>query len=188
MGSSLERLMPEILTRRSVREYEARPVEKDKILTCMEAARLAPSACNKQPWHFIVVDDPAKKEELCRAAFNFPPRFNHFAFSAPVLIAVVAEVDFLTHHIFGGMQGLPYYLLDIGAAIENLMLQAVKEGLGSCWLGWFDERGVKKALTLPAGKRIVSLLTLGYPANSDLPLKTRKETGEIVSFNTYRKK
>jgi len=177
-------MIPEIANRRSVRKYLARPVGREKILSCLESARVAPSACNKQPWRFMVVDDPRKKEGVCRAAFRFPPAFNAFALQAPVIIVVIADVDFMTHQIFGGIQGVPYYLLDIGAAIENFMLQAVSEGLGTCWLGWFDERAVKIFLKLSPKKKIVSLLTLGYPADGSLPEKSRKPLGDICVFDS----
>lgn len=175
-------MIREIHERRSVRKYLDRPVERDKILSCLESARFAPSACNKQPWRFIVVEEPQEREGLCRAAFRFPPGFNAFAFQAPVLVVVVAEVDFLTHRIFGGIQGIPYYLLDIGAAIENFMLQAVSEGLGTCWLGCFDERAVKKFLKLPSSRKVVSLLTLGYAADETPLEKKRKKREEMSSF------
>jgi len=175
-------MIREIRDRRSVRKYLDQPVEREKILNCLESARLAPSACNKQPWRFLVVEESRKREEVCRAAFRFPPEMNMFAFQAPVIIVVVAEVDFLTHRVFGGIQGVPYYLLDIGAAIENFVLQAVSDGLGTCWLGWFDEKVVKKVLQLPVHKKVVSLLTLGYPADEVPWEKKRKKLEEMSAF------
>jgi len=179
-------IIDQIAGRFSARDYLEKKVDRALIELCLESARLAPSACNKQPWYFVVVDDPVLKEKACKAAFDFPPQFNKFAFRAPVVVAVCAEVDFITHKVFGGVKNIQYYMLDIGAAVENFLLQASSLGFGSCWLGWFNEKKLKKALGIPKGVRVVSLVTLGYPA-AQAKKKERKNLKDIYSYNAYRK-
>jgi nitroreductase len=170
--------------RQSDRGYSDRPVSREQIERCLEAARLAPSACNSQPWFFVVVDDRALRlamaEKLCDKIMN------RFVLSAPVLVAVVAEPPRLIPRLAGLFKGKPYYLLDIGMAVENFCLQATDEGLGSCILGWFDEQGVKRLLGVPKGKRLPLVIALGHPLESAPRAKVRKAPGEIWSYNAYR--
>lgn len=170
--------------RRSIRKYEDKPVEKEKILACLEAARLAPSASNIEPWKFIVVDDKKLKNKLSNEAFTGLGIINTFAKKAPVLIVVIAEPDIVVGRVVSVLQNLQFYLLDIGAAIENFLLQAAELGLGTCWLGVFNERKVKKLLNIPPWKRVASIISLGYPAEEPKE-KKRKSLEEMSSFNAY---
>lgn len=171
--------------RHSVRAYSDKPVELEKIQRCIEAARLAPSACNSQPWTFIVVDDPQIKNTLADTASNKLLPLNHFTKQAPVIIAIVIEKPKLIAELGGLVKDREYPLIDIGIAAEHICLQAVAEGLGTCMLGWFDEKKAKKILQIPAGKRIGLMITLGYPANKKRKNRPRKEMEEIVRFNRY---
>lgn len=160
-----------------------RPVEKNKIDRCLEAARLAPSACNAQPWRFIIIDDPVLKNKLARKIFRGPYAINTHAEPAPVWIAVVSEKSAFMTRFGGFLRGTPFYLLDIGAAIMQLLLAATEQNLGTCWLGWFDERYAKKILGISRDKKICSLVALGYPAEDTRP-KNRKILTDISSYNT----
>ncbi len=169
----------------SVRKYKNIPVERDKILRCLEAARLSPSACNSQPWHFVVVD---KLEELASLAdkTTLPlSKLNQFVKGSPVIIALVAEKPNLSAQIGGMIKKKPYYLMDIGIAAEHFCLQAAEEGLGTCMLGWFNEKAVKEYLSVPKNKSIPLLITLGYSEKDTPPNKIRAKLKEIYSFGKY---
>jgi nitroreductase len=170
--------------RQSDRGYNDRPVSREQIERCLEAARLAPSACNSQPWFFVVVDDPALRLQVAERLQDMV--MNRFAAGAPVLVAVVAEPQGLVPRLAGLVKEKPYYLMDIGMAVENLCLQAADEGLGSCILGWFDEPGVKRLLGIPKGKRVPLVITLGYPQDPTTRAKVRKEPADIWSYNGYK--
>ncbi len=170
--------------RQSDRGYSDRPVSREQLERCLEAARLAPSACNSQPWFFVVVDESQLRSAVAERLQDMV--MNRFASSAPVLVAVVAETPNLIPRLAGQLKGKPYYLLDIGMAVENLCLQAADEGLGSCIIGWFDEAGVKRLLGIPKGKRVPLVITLGYPATAVTRVKERKSRGETCSYNGYR--
>jgi nitroreductase len=160
-------------------------VEREKLLLCLEAARLAPSACNAQPWHFLVVDDPALKEKLADHAFSglFAMKF---AREAPVIVALVANQHSLPSRAGGAVRRVDFSLLDLGIAGEHFVLQAAELGLGTCWIGWFDERAARKILEVPRGKRIAYLISLGYPAEpAAVALHRRKPILQMSSFNRW---
>lgn len=161
--------------RQSDRRYEERAVPRELIMRCIEAARLAPSACNSQPWHFVAVDDPQLKTRLARAA------------EAPVIVAVVLERMNVTARIGSMLKRKDYSLLDVGIAVEHFCLQAAELGLGTCILGWFDEPQAARLLGVPRGRRIPLLVTVGYPAAATRE-KVRKPIAEISSWNAYRPK
>lgn len=171
-------------TRQSDRGYSDRPVTREQIEACLEAARLAPSACNSQPWSFVVVDDPQLRRQVADQLQDMV--MNRFAGSAPVLVVVVAETPNLIPRLAGEWKGKPYYLMDIGMAVEHFCLQAADAGLGSCILGWFNEQGVKRLLGIPRGKRVPLVITLGHPLEPGARPKNRKELAAIRSYNGYR--
>lgn len=168
----------------SVRRYKDLPIEKNLIERCVEAARLAPSACNSQPWKFIVVNDGGLKERLCNEAFSSIYNMNSFAKTAPVIIAVVSEKGAFFAKIGGYFRGTRYYLIDIGIACEHLVLQAAELGIGSCLLGWFNERAVKRLLGIPREKKVDLLISLGYYEDVEKE-KIRRPLHEILSYNKY---
>jgi nitroreductase len=172
--------------RKSIRDFLDRPVEREKIMMCLEAARLAPSACNSQPWKFIVVDDKQLKNKLCRAAFSGIYSMNSFCKMAPVIVVVISEKSKFIARIGELFRGTKYYLIDIGIACEHFVLQAEDLGLGTCWIGWFDEEAVKSTLGIPHRKKIDVLIALGYYNREKLGLEHGRETmDEIASFNSY---
>ena len=169
--------------RYSLRDYSSRAVERDVLERCLEAARLAPSACNSQPWRFIVVDSPDLRERLADAAFSGICTMNQFARKAPVLVVIIRETSRYAARLGGKLRGIPYSLIDLGIAGEHFALQAAEEGLGTCWLGWFHERAVKKVLGLNRRERVDILFSVGYPAEGrEQPEKKRKALSEIREY------
>ena len=186
---SHSKLLNVIQDRRSVRKFDPRPVQRDTLLTCIEAARIAPSADNVQPWRFIVLDDPEIKRAFEENVFSGIYRITKWAMKAPVLIVLCADLNFVVHQVAEALQTIPYYLLDIGIAGEHFVLQAQELGLGTCWIGWFNVRKAKKILNLPRGVRICELMAVGYPSKDWAPKpKKRKAMEEIVFFNGWKRK
>lgn len=172
--------------RKSVRDFLDRPVEREKVMMCLEAARLAPSAGNSQPWKFIVVDDKELKKTLCSAAFSGVYSINSFCKMAPVIVVVVSEKSKFLARIGGMFRDTKYYLIDIGIAIEHFVLQAEDLGLGTCWIGWFNEKMAKSILNIPQHKKIDILIALGYYDIKKLgPAHNREPLEKIASFNSY---
>ncbi len=174
-----------INNRQSVRGYKPDMVEKDKIERIIEAGRISPSACNAQPWKFIVVDDHELKNQVADATSNKIIGINHFTKQAPVHIVVVLEPANFNSNFGSIMKDKNLPLIDIGITTAQMCLQATAEGLGTCILGWFNERTIKKVLNIPKSKRVILVITLGYAASEELREKKRKLTAEITSSNKY---
>ncbi|MDX9848626.1 MAG: nitroreductase family protein [Tenuifilaceae bacterium] len=174
-----------VKNRQSDRGYINKHIEKEKLERILDAARLSPSACNAQPWKFIVVDNPEIKNKLADTTSSKILGMNHFTKQAPIHIVIVLEGGNFNSK-FGSLvkqKNLP--LIDIGIAAEHICLAATSEGIGSCMIGWFDEAEVKKLLNIPRSKRPILIITLGYPAKPETREKRRKETYEVVSYNRY---
>ncbi len=172
--------------RKSVRDFLDRPVERKRIMMCLEAARLAPSACNSQPWRFIVVDDKQLKNKLCDAAFSGIYSVNAFCKMAPVLVVVISEKSKFLARIGGMFRGTKYYLIDIGIAIEHFVLQAEDLDLGTCWIGWFNEGAIKPILNIPQREKIDILIALGYYDREKLGSEHGREPiDKTAFFNSY---
>lgn len=169
--------------RQSTRKYSERKVDRALIDKCLEAARLAPSARNSQPWSFIVVDDPAVIQKLSDSAFAGIYKSTRFAGHAPVLIVVITEkADYITR-MGNLLRNTKYSLIDIGIAGEHLVLQAEELGLRTCWLGWFSARGVRKVLNLPKSTRIDVMICLGYPQDRQFrKARKRRSLSEIRHY------
>ncbi|MGE0088007.1 MAG: nitroreductase family protein [Bacteroidales bacterium] len=175
----------EILKRRqSDRAYLPKPIEKEKLNRIIEAARLAPSACNAQPWKFIVVDDFDLKNKIADCTSSKVLGMNHFTKQAPVHIVIVEEKANFTSSAGSLIKNKTFPLIDIGIAAEHICLQATAEGLGTCMIGWFDESKVKKLLNIPKSKRVPLIIAIGYPAKETRE-KRRKPLNEVVSYNGY---
>ncbi|MDD2963949.1 MAG: nitroreductase family protein [Bacteroidales bacterium] len=176
-----------IRMRQSVRRYAARPVEREKLEQCLEAARLAPSASNSQPWTFVVVDDPELKEKVARETYSSMVSFNKFAQQAGVLVVIVIEKPRLITQVGSIIKNKEYPLIDIGIAAEHFCLQATELGLGTCMLGWFNQAPIRTLLHIPFSKTIGLVITVGYPDESVIQReKTRKPFSEVVRYNGYR--
>ena len=172
--------------RYSVRNYKDTPVARDTINRCIEAARLAPSACNSQPWKFIVVDDTELLKKLSRAAFEGILKFNHFAFNAPSLVVIVSQRQKAFAKFGGIVKRKNFSQMDIAIAAEHFCLQAAEEELGTCMLGWFNETKVRKTLSIPRLKRVELIISVGFSADDKIPHKKRKSMDGILSYNKYR--
>ena len=175
-----------IKVRQSVRSYSSKAVEKEKIEKCLEAARLAPSASNSQPWKYIVVDDNELKNEVAETTFDNIFKFNKFTLQAPVIIVIVMEKPKLITQIGGEIKDKEFPLIDIGISAEHFCLQAAELGLGTCMIGWFNQKRIKDLLNIPKKKTIGLLITLGYsPDDYTIRKKIRKENSEIIGYNKY---
>jgi len=172
--------------RQSVRQYDTKPVEREKLEKLIDAVRLAPSASNSQPWKLIIVEDPGLKDQVAKSTFNRVVSFNKFTVSAPVLAVLVIEKPKKITQIGGMIKQRDFPLIDIGIAAEHFCLQAADLGLGSCMLGWFNERRIKQLLHIPRELRIGLVITLGYPPEGyPLRPKSRKKAAAMSSYNEY---
>jgi len=172
--------------RRSIRQYTDKPVEREKIEACLEAARLAPSTSNSQPWKFIVVDDPDLRSIVAKETVAPFRSFNTFTDQVPVLVAVMADKISVKAKTGQLLRRFDFGLIDIGIATEHFCLQATELGLGTCMLGWFHEKAVKKLLDIPRNKRVYLMIALGYPRDEQVRGKRRKPLAEVRSYNRYR--
>jgi len=166
-----------IQRRKSVRVYDRRPIPDDVLMKILEAGRIAPSASNIQPWHFIVVRDQKRREALSTG------RYAGFLKDSPVVIVGC-----------GNKRSSPKWnTIDVTIALENMVLAATGEGVGTCWIGSFDEDSVKRAINAPPDCNIVAMLAVGYPRDGlDLVSKViaarkRKSFNEVVSFEEFGK-
>jgi nitroreductase len=164
-----------IRTRKSVRRYLNETVEEDKLLAVLEAGRLAPSASNRQEWRLIIVKDTETKKKLAEAANS-----QSFIAEASVVIAACAETD---EHVMSCGQAC--YPIDVAIALDHMTLAAVELGLGTCWIGAFDESKVKQILGVPAEIRVIALMPLGYPYDSSVANKRRLPLKEIVKYEHW---
>ena len=170
-------IMSAIKKRKSVRGFLEQDVEEDKLRVILEAARLAPSASNRQEWRFVVVRDIATRQNLMKAAKN-----QTFVAEASVVIACCAETD---NHLMSC--GQLCYPIDVAIAIDHMTLMAVELALGTCWIGAFYEEEVKKILDIPKDIRVVGLLPIGYPVDPKEIKKDRKSLMEIVNSERWGK-
>lgn len=171
--------------RRSCRRYDpSRSVPPDVIDGCLQAARLAPSACNGQPWRFVVVDDAETRRALYDKA-RMPGIRHTWWQDVPVFVALCAERDLLTPRVASAISGVQYSLLDLGIAGEHFVLAAADAGLGTCWVGWFRERVVKKLLKIPRHVRVVSLIAVGYAAEERERTSPRRDLAELAFKNEW---
>ncbi len=168
-------VMDAIRTRKSVRAYLDKPVEDDKLSAVLEAGRLAPSASNRQEWRFVVVRDAGTRKKLAAAAGG-----QAFVGEAPVVIAACALTD--GHVMKCGQLSYP---IDLAIALDHITLAAVEQGLGTCWIGLFDEHEVKEILEIPEQIRVVELMPLGYPADPSVKLKKRFPLREVVKYERW---
>jgi nitroreductase len=163
-----------VKSRYACRSYQPRPIEQDKLLRVLEAARLAPSGSNRQPWKFVVVYDLEVKRRLVRACAN-----QTFVATAPVVIAGCGLMP--DRMMSCGVPGDP---VDVAIAMEHLSLAATAEGLASCWIGAFSQDEVREVLGVPSTVKVIELMTLGYPADR-LRVKPRKPLAEIISIDRW---
>ncbi|OGS20797.1 MAG: nitroreductase [Elusimicrobia bacterium RIFOXYA2_FULL_40_6] len=168
------KVMEAIKNRRSVRKYQNKPIEKEKMNLILEAARLAPSARNRQEWQFVVAQNKQTIEKLSVAA-------NNQAFIAQAA-AVIACCGINDGYIM--RCGQPATPIDLAIAIDHMTLKAQEEGIGTCWIGSFFQDQVKMLLGIPEDIPVIELLALGYPAENPEP-RNRKNLEEIVHWEKW---
>jgi len=164
-----------IRARRSIQEYSSRPVEKENLDRVLEAGRPAPSAANRQPWHFIVVTDPSVREAL-RVSYE-----HDWFVNAPFIIAACADPD----SAWVRRDGEEYWKVDVAMALQNMVLCAAEEGLGTCWIAAFNEEAARRVLKIPEKTRVVALTPLGYPEEMEGEVSDRKKLSETAHYEHW---
>jgi len=167
-----------IKNRKSVRAYSDEKVSEEDVKRLIDAARLAPSAGNIQPWEFVIVKNMEMKRKLSDAALN-----QTFIQTAPVVIVVFADVT-RSSRGYGNRGQHLYSLQDTAAATENILLAAQELGLATCWVGAFRENEVAKALQAPRNLRPVAIVPVGHPAESPAA-PPKRSVNEIVHYETF---
>lgn len=179
----MEDFLELVNARQSDRAYDTeREVESEKLERILEAARLAPSACNAQPWRFVVITDRELSQKVGKAAAGLG--MNKFVKQAPVHILIVEESANFTSFLGSKVKDKHFPLVDIGIAASHIVLAAENEGLGSCIVGWFDEKEIKSLVGIPMSKRLLLLITIGYSTKSKRG-KLRKDSSKVISYNKY---
>jgi len=175
----------ELIERRvSCRSYRVDAVPEEHIRQILEAARLAPSACNQQPWRFAVVRNPELRRRIVVEGF-LPGLQMNWALEAPVHIVMGMQTSFIPHTLGASVSGVDYPWVDIGIAGEHLVLAATEFGLGTCWIGWIKPRAVAKIVAWPRSIKPVVVLTVGFPRNVEGRKPTsarRKGLAELVKW------
>lgn len=166
--------------RESCRNFSDRPVEKEKLIKCIEAARLAPSACNSQPWSFKAVNNKEMAAKLAPCLQDLG--MNKFTDKCPAFIVITEEKATLSAKFGGILKSQHFAQMDIGIAATHICLAATELGLSTCILGWFKEDKIKSELNIPNTKRIRLVIAIGYAATQDIRDKKRKSFEEIAEF------
>jgi len=167
-----------ISERRSIRKYKDAPVELEKIERVLNAARLAPSWKNMQCWRFLVLTDPARRASLLDAFPDDNPGKRAIG-TAPCVIVVCADPA-----ESGIENGIEYYIADAAIAFDHLCLAAQGVGLGTCWMGWYNEAAIKAVLGIPQQIRVIGITPLGYPDQEPKP-RPRKELSQVAFFEHW---
>ena len=164
-----------VKNRRSIRDYEYTPVEREQLSKILEAGRLSASANNNQPWHFVVLTGKAARERV------FPAYPKDWFAKAPVILVACATPE----AAWSRQDGESYWKVDTAIAVQNMILVAHELGLGTCWIAAFDETKVKDAVGIPKEIRVIALMTLGYPAETKGAITERKPLEEILHYEHW---
>jgi nitroreductase len=170
--------------RKSIRKYQDKPIEREKLRLCLEAARLSPSACNSQPYKFIVVDDKDIRDNLAKEVFSGIYSICKFAASAKAFAIIVLQKQNFTARLGNKIQDIDFRQVDIGIAAEHFVLQAEELGLGTCHIGLFDKKKTAKILKIPKNYRAELMIAIGYPDENHKE-RAKKNFDDIASFNEY---
>ena len=166
--------------RQSCRKYDGRKVEHEKLAACVEAARLAPSACNSQPWSFVVVENETLLPEVAKCAQS--SGINQFTENAGAFFVVLEEHAVLMPNLRKMLDSQYFAKCDVGGVIYALTLAAAEQGLGTCIIGMFDRPRLCELLDIPVEKHIAMLIAVGYPAEDAVRDKVRKPVADIVRY------
>jgi nitroreductase len=165
--------------RKSTRSFHSRPVNEKDITAIIESARLAPSACNSQTWRFVTVTRREVIQNICQEAMR-PVVPNKWLEQAPLIIVGCSQLDVIANRIGGMITGIEYYQIDLGIAMEHMVLKATELGLGTCWIGWFNENRLKEILGIPKRIKVSALLAVGHPKDDSSGKRKRKPIEKIV--------
>ena len=169
--------------RQSDRAYLSdRPIGRDVLERILESARMAPSACNGQPWHFTVITTQPLLGEVAKATSSLG--LNRFVKDSSALVLITQEPTNITSKLGCGIKDKDFPLMDLGIAASYITLAAEDEGVGSCILGWFDEKKIKELTGIPSNRRLMLIVSLGYTAKPKRK-KVRKDFNKVVSFELY---
>ncbi|MCK5758064.1 MAG: nitroreductase family protein [Clostridiales bacterium] len=171
--------------RQSVRKFNNRLIDRDVLNKCTEAARLSPSACNAQPWKFLIVDDPELVKRVASCTYSSIVKFNKFTDNAAAFAVVVMETGTFASKAGAIFTNTDYALMDMGMAVEHFCLQAAELNLGTCILGWRRQGSIKKLLNIPTNKKIGLVIAIGYEKDPVIRKKVRKPIEEMSSYNKY---
>lgn len=163
-------LYDSIRARRSIRAYKPDPIDPEKLERILQAGRLAPSACNLQPWHFVIITDPALRKDFTKV-YKQP-----WIADAPVILIICAD----TEKAWKRWDGQEFWQVDCAIAMQNMISAAVAEGLGTCWIAAFDEPACEEFLNLPANIRPVVITPIGYAAETKDPVSDRTALEDIL--------
>ncbi len=174
-------------TRKSTRSFDSRPVKENDLISIIEAARLAPSACNSQTWRFVAVTNKEIIQKICDQAMR-PVIPNRWLEQAPLVFVGCSQLDVIANRIGTGVTGIEYYQIDLGIAMEHMVLKATELGLGSCWIGWFSEDKVKEILKIPKRIKVSAMLAVGYAKDKPAKKRKRKSIDKIVFSEKWGQK
>lgn len=180
-------MLKQIETRRSIRKYSDKPVEDEKLMQLLEAARLAPSGDNTQPWRFIVVKSEENRQKLAEVSHK-----QKWMVTAPVFIVCVADIrcrinDSIEIEITedSPQPEVKKIIRDTAIAVEHIVLEAENQGLSTCWIGWYTQQEIRPVLNIPSDKYVVCVLTVGYSAETPKP-RPRKKLEEMVRYEKWQ--
>lgn len=178
--------MKQIENRRSIRKYQNKTLEREKLFQVLESARLAPSGSNTQPWSFIIVESEETKEKLASVDHD-----QKWMLTAPVFIVCVADIrSRIPHNInikldeYSPEPELKQIIRDTAIAIEHILLEAENLGLAACWTGWYEQASVRSILNIPEDKYVCGIITLGYGDEAPAQ-RPRKSMDEIIRYERW---
>ena len=176
----------EIAARReSCRNFEDKPVEQEKLMKIAETARLAPSACNSQPWKMVIVNEREQAAKTAKCLQDKILPINQFTNHCPAFIVICEESANVLSKAGGKVKDQKYAEVDIGLLAAHICFTAVELGLGTCIIGWLNEGKLQELLQIPKNRRIRLVIAVGYPKSGEPRKKSRKPLEEILSFGQY---
>lgn len=171
--------------RESCRNYEDKPVEREKLMQIAETARLSPSACNSQPWKMVVVNEREQAEKTAKCLQDKILPINRFTNDCPAFMVICEESANVLSKAGGKVKNQKYAEVDIGLLAAHICFAAAELGLGTCIIGWLNEEKLRELLKIPKNRRIRLVIAIGYAKSGQVRKKSRKPLEEILSFGQY---